>query len=708
MKIGILALAALGGFMANASRAAMVVGDWPFDRTVDIRAVTDGQFLPDAEPAMEPSSAGLFESTVNEAAGMAFDYRHPVTALPAKGAAAVYTQYRAESVKGGDGWALNTSCGGVVLADGPRLLKTARDFSVWVKFQPLNPDPAGTEIILGRPGAWLLCRSQGRLAACFNGRIPDASIIGLNGDVFGGNGPLLPTGQWHDVGFSFSGDQRVIDQPKKILIFLDGTLIKTAEERTAVKNTEPLQFGGRGLDPAVCFPDSKFLLDRVIFFDGLVAISDFADLARNGGPEIELPVVPVIPPPPVLSWNAAGPVGPAANCRPLLYYPKTDRYVTRPDAEAAAEIGGDLYFQPVYRPFTPVAPEFLGYLGPGCRGNAGRPDRYLVALYIVPTSTVRTTKWTASGAVAVRNDESPGAKLELRFYVNDSLKTTRPVTAGTEATMFAVDLGKLKAGDKIQVAFGVASLGERNGLTFACTLDVSPAKAPILLPATLPWNQAFRVDPAKPSPPAAGWQAAHNQVIAELRRKPMDLLFIGESITGFWKTSGKAVWDTRLLRYKPGNAGISGQGTQDVLWRFEHGAFDWIHPKAVVVMLGGHNLNWTAAELAAGMAAVVREIREHHPACTIIVMGILPRQEKPNHPERAKILEVNALMKKLDDGKTVRFVDFGAKLLEPDGTLSRETAPDFIHPGPRAYELWADAIQPILDPLFPPPPARKK
>jgi lysophospholipase L1-like esterase len=36
------------------------------------------------------------------------------------------------------------------------------------------------------------------------------------------------------------------------------------------------------------------------------------------------------------------------------------------------------------------------------------------------------------------------------------------------------------------------------------------------------------------------------------------------------------------------------------------------------------------------------------------------------------------------------------KLLEPDGTLSKEIMPDLLHPNAKGYEIWAEAISPFV------------
>ena len=53
----------------------------------------------------------------------------------------------------------------------------------------------------------------------------------------------------------------------------------------------------------------------------------------------------------------------------------------------------------------------------------------------------------------------------------------------------------------------------------------------------------------------------------------------------------------------------------------------------------------------------------------------------------------NSIIKGYADGKKVFFLDINAKLLEPDGTLSKEIMPDLLHPNAKGYEIWAQAIE---------------
>jgi lysophospholipase L1-like esterase len=34
--------------------------------------------------------------------------------------------------------------------------------------------------------------------------------------------------------------------------------------------------------------------------------------------------------------------------------------------------------------------------------------------------------------------------------------------------------------------------------------------------------------------------------------------------------------------------------------------------------------------------------------------------------------------------------------------MSKEVMPDFLHPSPKGYQIWAEAIQPVINEYFPP------
>ena len=111
-----------------------------------------------------------------------------------------------------------------------------------------------------------------------------------------------------------------------------------------------------------------------------------------------------------------------------------------------------------------LAPE-QGYFGAASR-NQGASGRYSIASWFVPEGYDHQ-RHEVAGAVYLHSaggDPAPGARLELRVYVNDRLKLEQTIAAQKEAALFAAEVGKLAAGDRVYVAFRPAALGGNWGV----------------------------------------------------------------------------------------------------------------------------------------------------------------------------------------------------------------------------------------------------
>lgn len=229
--------------------------------------------------------------------------------------------------------------------------------------------------------------------------------------------------------------------------------------------------------------------------------------------------------------------------------------------------------------------------------------------------------------------------------------------------------------------------------------------------AGLAANTAIQPEPRDPN-----WVKRHEGFVEIAHKGGVDVLFLGDSITDFWRrdqtakqVGGKKVWDANFGQLRTANFGISGDRTQHVLWRLEHGELDGIKPKVIVLMLGTNNSGFerdkitirnTTPEIVEGVTAVVQKLRTALPATKILLLAIFPRAEKPDDPQRRQVNEVNRQIAGLADGKMVRFLDLGPKFLAADGTLPKDIMPDFLHPNEKGYEIWAAAIkQPLAQML---------
>jgi lysophospholipase L1-like esterase len=208
------------------------------------------------------------------------------------------------------------------------------------------------------------------------------------------------------------------------------------------------------------------------------------------------------------------------------------------------------------------------------------------------------------------------------------------------------------------------------------------------------------------------WQKRFETMNEQAKRGEAKLIFIGDSITQGWETDGKDIWQDRYAKYNVLNLGISGDRTQHVLWRLQHGNLDHIKPKLAVVMIGTNNTNAddnTAEEIAEGITAIVDTIKLKLSDAKILLLGIFPRGEKPTmrgqlNVNRDKIDRVNAAISKLDDKKRVIYLDITQKFMDADGVISKNVMPDFLHLSSKGYEIWADAIDSHVKQLLQPSP----
>ena len=221
---------------------------------------------------------------------------------------------------------------------------------------------------------------------------------------------------------------------------------------------------------------------------------------------------------------------------------------------------------------------------------------------------------------------------------------------------------------------------------------------------TVPGASAIAGNTAtNPVPRDPAWVKRHEGFVKIAQAGGVDLLFLGDSITDFWRNRGSNVWQSAYGGRHAANFGISGDRTQHVLWRITNGELDGIKPKVVVLMIGTNNTgkekNGTPrnsnAETVQGVQAVVARIRAKLPDTKILLLAIFPRGNFDD-PQRAQVALINTVIAKLDDGQWVKFLDIGPQFLDPDGTLPKSIMPDLLHPNARGYQIWADAIEPTL------------
>ena len=176
-----------------------------------------------------------------------------------------------------------------------------------------------------------------------------------------------------------------------------------------------------------------------------------------------------------------------------------------------------------------------------------------------------------------------------------------------------------------------------------------------------------------------------------------DAVFIGDSITRGWEGNGAKVLAELRQTYTIHTLGIGGDRVQHNIWRARHGELEGYRTKLVAVMIGTNNNYGDRPEAtAAGIKVLLAEIKAKQPQAKIVLLPVFPRGEKPTDKMRLQNAAVNEIIKGYADGKSVVWLDFTDKLVQPDGTISKELMPDYLHPLEEGYRIWADALIPYL------------
>jgi cephalosporin-C deacetylase len=275
-----------------------------------------------------------------------------------------------------------------------------------------------------------------------------------------------------------------------------------------------------------------------------------------------------------------------------------------------------------------------------------------------------------------------------------------------------------------------AAFNQIKGPKEAVPMPASPHNHLATPEQSLPWTQRSAawmralLEGESPFEPAdqpvartdANSMKAHEQLLAKRSAGQIDVYFAGDSITRRWGSSDAqyadlyANWKTNFWGWNAANFAWGGDQTQHMLWRLRHGELDGVNPRIVVLMAGTNNVGRAtplgdagarAEQVARGVSAVVREIRQRAPAATIVITGITPRED--NLAVMPVINEANRQIARLADGRSIRYININDELAFADGHLHDGMSQDGLHLTPQAYQVWADALKPIFTEILGPP-----
>lgn len=214
-------------------------------------------------------------------------------------------------------------------------------------------------------------------------------------------------------------------------------------------------------------------------------------------------------------------------------------------------------------------------------------------------------------------------------------------------------------------------------------------------------NQPKSVMPA--SRAGGWWGPRHDAKVNEIKRGDVELLMIGDSITHSWESGGKNVWAKYYKHRKAVNLGFSGDRTEHVIWRLQNGEVEGISPRLAVLMIGTNNAGHrkeASADTALGIECIIKELRTRLPETRILLLAVFPRGATPQDKLRKLNDGTNEIIAGFADNKHVFYLDINSEFLDDAGNLPKEIMPDLLHPNERGYQIWAEAMEPMVSKLM--------
>jgi lysophospholipase L1-like esterase len=246
-------------------------------------------------------------------------------------------------------------------------------------------------------------------------------------------------------------------------------------------------------------------------------------------------------------------------------------------------------------------------------------------------------------------------------------------------------------------------------MTGICLLTRPAIAGSSTAPSTRRWPSAAVASPRGD----ANSKLAHEQLVAKAKAGGIDLYFLGDSITRRWGCTD-AVWAQNFANWKQnffgwnaGNFGWGADAIQNILWRIENGELDGVNPKVIVILAGTNNIGTRpggdekVTDIVRGLDALVATCRQKAPDAKIILTAIFPRNDSMAvWPE---IQRVNEQLATRADGKNIYYLNINDKLANADGVLFDGMTIDKLHPTVKGYQVWADALKPMLTEFLGPP-----
>ena len=194
------------------------------------------------------------------------------------------------------------------------------------------------------------------------------------------------------------------------------------------------------------------------------------------------------------------------------------------------------------------------------------------------------------------------------------------------------------------------------------------------------------------------WVDLHKKFLESTKNhgKDINIVFYGASIMQFWGSTGKKVWDQHYANLHAVDYGISGDRTENLVYRIGSGEVANLHPKVVVVIAGSNNLGSDKVEdIAKGVKTIIDLLHSKLPNAKILHLAALPRTD-----HNSGIHQLNNLISKFNYGNWYKFLDMISHFEDAKGIRKDLYIADQLHLNEKGYQVWAQVMDPVLKQLL--------
>jgi lysophospholipase L1-like esterase len=187
--------------------------------------------------------------------------------------------------------------------------------------------------------------------------------------------------------------------------------------------------------------------------------------------------------------------------------------------------------------------------------------------------------------------------------------------------------------------------------------------------------------------------------------EPVDVVFLGDSITDNWDTERFATWFAGKHYL---NRGISGQTTPQMLVRLRPDVLTF-KPKVMVLLAGTNDIAGNTGPMTDGdieeNVAAIAELTSSH-GVKVVLASVLPVSNyhtKPDAPAQtvrrpmARIAALNKWLKSYADEHHHVYLDYFSAVTDASGLLRAELSADDLHPNAEGYTIMAPLAQAAIE-----------